>query len=68
MAVTNLSRYLTQGAIEGFALSCAPLTAFSYVVKPGPSSVNDVVRVPYSAVSAASSVFKIGRASCRERV
>lgn len=57
MAVSSLSKYLTQGAIEGFAIACAPLSAFSYVVKPGPASVNDVVRVPYSAVSAGSSVF-----------
>lgn len=57
MAVTNLNKYLTQGAIEGFGDLIAPLTAFSYVVKPGISSLNDVVRVPFAQNLSASSDF-----------
>lgn len=57
MAVLNLNKYLTIGAIEGFAALVAPMTAFSYVVKPGASSINDVVRVPFAQNTSGSSVF-----------
>ena len=57
MAVTNLNKYLTMGAIEGFAALVAPLTSFSYVVKPGASALNDVVRVPFAQNTSGSSTF-----------
>lgn len=57
MAVTNLNKYLTIGAIEGFAALVAPLTAFSYVVKPGASALNDVIRVPFAQNTSASYAF-----------
>lgn len=57
MSVSNLNRYLTMGAIEGFAQYVAPLSAFSFVVKPGASALNDVVRVPFAQNVSASSVF-----------
>jgi hypothetical protein len=55
--VSNLNKYLTQGAIEGFSELIAPLTAFSYVVKPGASALNDVVRVPFAQNTSASNAF-----------
>jgi hypothetical protein len=57
MSVQNLNKYLTQGAIEGFITFAAPLQAFSYVVKPGVSAVNDVIRVPYATNTSASATF-----------
>lgn len=60
MAVTNLNQYLTLGAIQGFIAFAAPLQAFSYVVKPGVSSLNDVARVPYATNTSASAVFSYG--------
>lgn len=50
----NLTQYLTQGAIEGFAELVAPIKAFSYVVKPGVAALNDVVRVPFTNTSASA--------------
>jgi hypothetical protein len=55
--VDNLNKYLTIGAMEGFLELIAPITAFSYVVKPGASAVNDVVRVPYATNNSASLAF-----------
>jgi len=57
MAVTNLNKYLTMGAIQGFTPLSAPIQAFSYVVKPGASSLNDVVRVPYAQNLSSSFAF-----------
>lgn len=57
MSVQNLNKYITQGAIEGFASIVAPLQAFSYVVKPGVSSIGDVVRVPFANNTSASYDF-----------
>lgn len=57
MSVTNLNKYLTQGAIEGFTGLVAPLSAFSYVVKPGDAALGDTVRVPYAQNTSGSFVF-----------
>jgi hypothetical protein len=59
MPVSNLNKYLTEGAIEGFASLIAPITALSYVVK-GTSALNDVVRVPYATNNSASGDFSYG--------
>lgn len=58
--VSNLSQYLTAGAIEGFIDAVAPLTAFGYVVKPGGAGYNDVVRVPFAQNTSASNAFTVG--------
>ena len=55
--VVNLNQYLTQGAIEGFLDLIAPITAFSYVVKPGAVALNDNVRVPFAQNTSASNAF-----------
>jgi|ERR1035437_5612434 hypothetical protein len=54
---TGLNRYLTEGAIEGFVATVAPLTALGYAVKIGPAGLNDVVRVPYAQNVSASYAF-----------
>jgi hypothetical protein len=54
---TGLNRYLTEGAIEGFVATVAPLTALGYAVKIGPAGLNDVVRVPYAQNTSASYAF-----------
>lgn len=57
MPVNGLNKYLTQGAMEGFMELIAPVNAFAYAVRPGVSSVNDVVRVPFAANTSASLAF-----------
>ena len=57
MNVQNLNKYITEGLIEGFVPLIAPATAFSTVVKPGASSLNNVVRVPYAQNVSASAQF-----------
>lgn len=57
MNANDLNQYLTQGAQEGFSEIVAPLTAFSYVVKPGACALNDTVRVPFAQNVSASGDF-----------
>ena len=57
MAVSGLNQYITEGAIEGFVTTLAPLTAFGYAVKVGVSGLNDVVRVPFVQNTSASYAF-----------
>ena len=58
MATSNIINYFLQGAIEGFQdIMEAPLGAISYAVNQDGAGLNDIIRVPFAAVSTASAAF-----------
>jgi hypothetical protein len=57
MATANINETLIQGAMEGFKQFIAPITSFSYVVKPGGAALNDTVIVPFASANSGSNAF-----------
>jgi hypothetical protein len=46
-AVTNLTQYFLQGAIEAFANRLAPISAIAYAVNQDGAVMDDIIKIPY---------------------